>query len=286
MPKKSSVFLSYRRVSSKDLARYVHSRLTDLGFKVFIDVEELDGRRFASAIRQKIMESDYFLIILKPDTLDETSWVRRELVAALEDGKPIISLIADDFNFSQHVPLELVGLKDYSGIPYSEHYADEAIERIVKAIDASVEKRKSPLLLLAATGAAVVFLLLLVIGLPTLNLGSTATQTTTHTSTLEPGTPLSDEPTYTPSPTDTPTPLQMALEDARAFTGGNRDWEPFLFVFPDDPVRNRMVLVPVGSFRMGSDAGKPTNDLYICNVSLPPTGLTELRSHVLNTNYV
>jgi hypothetical protein len=209
MAKKPTVFLSYRRASSRELARYVHARLTSLGFKVFIDVEELDGKRFASAIRQKIMESDYFLIILKPDTLDESSWVRRELEAALEDAKPIIPLTADGFEFSKHVPPELAGLKDYSGIPYYDHFADEGIERIAKILEPPVDKRNSPLPLLAVGGAAIAIVaLLLVFGLPALSAAniSTDTPTPTFTDTVTPSATPSVEPTDTSTATETTQP--------------------------------------------------------------------------------
>ncbi len=55
-------------------------------------------------------------------------------------------------------------------------------------------------------------------------------------------------------PTDDP--QQMALDQARNFSGGNDDWEPILQAFDGVP----MVLVPAGCFEMGStrsDEEKP-----------------------------
>jgi formylglycine-generating enzyme required for sulfatase activity len=61
----------------------------------------------------------------------------------------------------------------------------------------------------------------------------------------------------TPLPTATPTPnpLQAALQLAQNFSGGNRDWQPFATIFPNDPTGAEMMLVPAGSFMMGSEDG-------------------------------
>jgi len=74
---------------------------------------------------------------------------------------------------------------------------------------------------------------------------ATRTPTPTHTFT----------PTHTPTSTltHTPDPVVVALEQARNFTGDeNTDWVAFATTFPDDPAAAPMVLVPVGSFQMGS----------------------------------
>lgn len=132
--KKPTVFLSYRRKNARELARYVHAKLTAYGADVFLDVETLNAVRFASVIEKEIIKRDYFLILLKPDTLDPDSWVRKEVEIALRHQKPIVPLIADGFDFSLHVPADLATLKEYGGIPYSDHYAEEAIARVAKAV--------------------------------------------------------------------------------------------------------------------------------------------------------
>lgn len=59
----------------------------------------------------------------------------------------------------------------------------------------------------------------------------------------------------TPVPTAILDTTTAALEQARTFTGThNTDWTPFATTFPDDPSGASMVLVPIGTFQMGSDA--------------------------------
>lgn len=58
--------------------------------------------------------------------------------------------------------------------------------------------------------------------------------------------------TPTPTPTNTPDPMEAALARALAFNGSNDEWRPFSTSFADDPTNTEMMLVPVGSFTMGS----------------------------------
>lgn len=218
MPNKPTIFLSYRRASSRELARFVHARLTALGADVFLDVETLNAVRFASVIEKEILERDYFLVLLKPDTLEPDSWVRREVQTALDHQKPIVPLTADNFDFSLHVPPELAGLKEYGGIPYSDHYADEAIARIAEAV--GLRTRKSSLPLLAGIGTVIVTAALFIIfGLPMLGNGTpatntpSATETPTTTSTVIPtqlASMLGEECDVEPNPNDPNAYLQRA----------------------------------------------------------------------------
>ncbi len=206
MANKPTIFLSYRRASSRELARFVHARLTALGADVFLDVETLNAVRFASVIEKEILQRDYFLILLKPDTLDPDSWVQREVQTALANHKPIVPLTADNFDFSQHVPPELAGLRDYGGIPYTDHYADEAIARIVEAV--GLRKGSFSLPLVAGVGALIVIAaLFIVFGLPVLAAGNTpsATETPTTSPTVLPtqlASTLGEECDVQPDPND------------------------------------------------------------------------------------
>ncbi|MEO1440014.1 MAG: formylglycine-generating enzyme family protein [Chloroflexota bacterium] len=63
--------------------------------------------------------------------------------------------------------------------------------------------------------------------------------------------------------------LDEALAGARAFTGGNADWQPFTHTFANDPTGAEMMLVPVGAFMMGSTEAEIDAALAQCNASDP-----------------
>lgn len=81
-------------------------------------------------------------------------------------------------------------------------------------------------------------------------LQTTATYTSAITNTPTPGV------TATP----TPDPVEAALARARTFNGTNEDWksQQFIHTFADDPAKAmdaQMMLVPLGTFMMGSENG-------------------------------
>jgi formylglycine-generating enzyme required for sulfatase activity len=81
-------------------------------------------------------------------------------------------------------------------------------------------------------------------------------------------------PTYTltpsPSPTSTPDPLQAALALARTGVTRNDDWAPFSHTFPDDPLNTVMMLVPAGTFTMGSSDAEIVAAVGLCQDAAAP----------------
>lgn len=135
MPQKPTVFISYRRQPSDDLARFLYDRLQLAGADVFFDREAINGGRFAAILEREIISRDYFLVILAPDTL-ESEWVRREIATALRHSDKV-SLIPVTVGFSlgsAPLPEEIAELVEYDAIQYEREYADASVERVVKAI--------------------------------------------------------------------------------------------------------------------------------------------------------
>jgi len=207
---KTTVFLSYRRNSSRELARYVHDKLVDFGADVFFDVETMNAGRFAAIIEHEIIQRQHFLIILKPDTLD-SEWVRREIQTALKYRKNIVILTADGFKFESHVHQEVSVLGEYNGIPYDYQFAEASLERVVKAL--GLNKRsitKSPLFWLASLAA--LSLMIIGIGIPALSqqrqeqFSPTLQIATASISSVLSVQTQNTQVTSLPSPSDTPSP--------------------------------------------------------------------------------
>jgi hypothetical protein len=196
MARSPTVFLSYQRNSSADLARYLHDRLEALGVDVFFDVESINAGRFAAIIEHEIVNREHFLVILTPTTL-ESEWVRREVRIALDHQKPVIPVTTQGFNFAQHMHDDVVGLEQYSGIPYDYQTADNAIERIKRALGLmnkapvrSASLIKLLLILAVATIVAVVAfggsLVSLLFPTPTTTILDTKTPNSTESATTGP----------------------------------------------------------------------------------------------------
>ncbi|MBI1281791.1 MAG: TIR domain-containing protein [Anaerolineaceae bacterium] len=238
-----TVFISYRRDPSADLARYIYVELERMGADAFFDVEDINGGRFDATIEREIIARDHFLVILAPQTL-ESEWVQRELQTALTHGKNIIPLETGGFSFSQHVPPELDELKRYGGIPYDFKSPETTFRRLARALQLptaatttgtalpiDVPPTKSSRSFSVGAALTIVLIILVIAGLvifgprffQQIAAAPTATQTPTTpapsptdeptvtrtpTPTSEPTiTPLS--PSATPSPTDVPAPTNI-----------------------------------------------------------------------------
>jgi hypothetical protein len=164
MPAKPSVFISYRRQPAADLARYIHHRLTTHRYDVFLDVETINGGRFANIIQQEIISRDVFVVILTPETL-QSEWVVREIKTALDSQKPIIPLAAQGFSFGVPLADEIKDLSDYDAIRWDNDFADTAFERLVKAIDPNYKANARPSWQGIAVLATVLIILVVIVAL-------------------------------------------------------------------------------------------------------------------------
>lgn len=133
------VFISYRRSCSWELSRLIYQRLTERGFTVFIDLEEIRGGNFDEKLTNNIETCEYFLPILSQGTLNldricnSKDWVRKEIELALTLNKKIIPIITEGFSFpdEQELPDSLRPLSKISGIRIPHDYFDEALEKLI-----------------------------------------------------------------------------------------------------------------------------------------------------------
>lgn len=129
------IFISYRRDGGEDLARILEYKLTDLGFKVFLDVESLRSGAFNKALFEKIEECTDVLVVLPPHGLDRCvnseDWVRLEIAHALEMKKNVIPIMMRNFTFPETLPKDIEALRYMSGVSASNEYFEATIERLV-----------------------------------------------------------------------------------------------------------------------------------------------------------
>ena len=84
MQSKYDIFISYRRESGAQYARILQLMLSQRGYKVFLDYDELTDGRFGNHIKEAIESSSIFMIILSRQSLqrckNEDDWVRANLL--------------------------------------------------------------------------------------------------------------------------------------------------------------------------------------------------------------
>ena len=101
------IFISYRRNDGYLLANLLASKLTELGYSVFYDREDLViGEDFPERLHQAVLECNDFISVVTPMYFgaeqngalrisDPEDWVHREISLAMKYNKRILPIILD-----------------------------------------------------------------------------------------------------------------------------------------------------------------------------------------------
>jgi YVTN family beta-propeller protein len=157
-----SVFISYRRASSKYVAVLLRDRLAGRGFDVFLDLESLDNGRFEDVILDEIARRAHFVVLIDPDTrlggpAPTTEWMQREIARALVAGANIVPVMVDGARFGDlALPEEIAGLADYNAVAFSHDYLDASVDKVARFLSGVGARTRKPealrRLLIAAFG--------------------------------------------------------------------------------------------------------------------------------------
>lgn len=145
MQSKYDIFISYRREGGAQYARILQLMLSQRGYKVFLDYDELTDGRFGNHIKEAIESSSIFMIILSKQSLqrckNEDDWVRCEILYAIKLGKSIIP-VNPDSSFDvipNNIPSEIIN--EIKGSQYSEVSFGQLLG---VTVDFMIEKRITP----------------------------------------------------------------------------------------------------------------------------------------------
>lgn len=162
------VFISYRRKGAgAGVAGELQSKLENLGFKVFLDVDKIGSGQFPEQIKHAIQECKDFLLVLSPGTLDrcvdEEDWVRREIMMAQEYGKNIIGVGLPGFVMpeAEALPEPLKSLTTRQVFVWTHEYRAASFEKIAENLVSSKLKKKKnhqKLMILAPIALALVII--------------------------------------------------------------------------------------------------------------------------------
>lgn len=136
-PPQSSIFISYRRSTSKFIARAIFEDVRRRGYNVFMDVESIDSGEFEKIILNQIAARAHFLVILTQGAVercaDPDDWLRREIEYAIDLERNIVPILVEDFSFEgteKHLVGKLSRLQDYNALTLHHDYFDEAMNRL------------------------------------------------------------------------------------------------------------------------------------------------------------
>ena len=242
------IFISYSR-KDLDFVEKLAEDIQQAGYDVWYDLTDLEGGdHWADELQAAIDESDVYMLVISPRSVD-SEWVEKEFIYADSKDKKIVPVLHEQTD----LPLWLINIHyvDIQGRKYNENFqqileAFDDDEEPVATVHRSVKRTRglSPTLIGGIIGG-VVLILAAIFGLPALLRGPESTPTVTVTDTS-----VASDPTLIPAPatetsapdeptpvedTPTPEPLSPEITDAKGA---------------------EMVLIPAGSFTMGSEAGE------------------------------
>ena len=156
-------FISYRREGGASQARLIKSELTSRGYRVFLDVADLEKGHFDEKLLATIAQTPNFLLVLAPSSLDrcvnESDWLRRELRHAMATKRNIVPICLPGFFFPPSLPADIAELSRHQAVEYSHTLFEATLEKILKAIgkpaEASGVSRRLTLAGAGATAAVV-----------------------------------------------------------------------------------------------------------------------------------
>ena len=132
-----AIFISYRRQTSSFIARAIFQDLCSHGYDVFMDVESIDSGAFDQIILHQIAARPHFLVILTPGTVERCAepgdWLRREIEYAIEMGRNVVPILANNFNFrgtERYLTGTLSQLSSLNGPTLYHEYFDAAMEKL------------------------------------------------------------------------------------------------------------------------------------------------------------
>ena len=140
------VFISYRRVGGRDVARILQLQLVQRGLRCFFDFDELQNGDFNEAIYDAIDRSKNFIVVLSNGALErcvnEGDWVRREIECALEKKINVVPVAPNDAPraYPAKLPPSLECLRKLQIAPLNmedllEESVDKIIRRSLKGVD-------------------------------------------------------------------------------------------------------------------------------------------------------
>ena len=129
------IFISYRREGGFDTAKLIAATLRHARYRVFLDVESLRAGKFNEQLYSVIEQCKDFIVVLPKDGLDrcvqETDWVRQEIIHAMTHEKNIIPVMLAGFKWPETMPAGLEALKYIQSLAAGDHeYFDAAMDKL------------------------------------------------------------------------------------------------------------------------------------------------------------
>jgi hypothetical protein len=166
----ATVFISYRRQDSAQLAYLIKETLERQKISVFFDIKDLDTTgAFPPMISRAIAEAKVFICLLGPHTL-ESPWVCKEIEQAYNLGLTLIPVLQPGFTELANPPDSVKRLLEHQGVivPEQVDYLSTTLDAITARVKSALKTPPaalSPKVLYAVLAVEVIVGLILILGI-------------------------------------------------------------------------------------------------------------------------
>ena len=151
LPQKDNtdIFISYRRIDGRDVARTIEQALKFANYKnVFFDYTSIQDGNFNLKILDAIYSCKDFILVLSPMAMKRCSkkgdWVAREIRTALKYKSHIIPVVIEDskgstvWSWPRNLPKDLEELKNIEQLPFQMGtYFPDAMRNLINRLNSS-----------------------------------------------------------------------------------------------------------------------------------------------------
>ncbi|MDX2076371.1 MAG: SUMF1/EgtB/PvdO family nonheme iron enzyme [bacterium] len=131
-----TVFISYRRSTSQELARSIFMHLKYNGYDAFFDVNTMDNGAFDDIILNQIGARTHFISIISKGAFErcvnDGDWVRREIEEAMRLGRNVVPILWEGCDFTHETNFLPDHIRDdfrrLSGLPLTHFYFDSGMD--------------------------------------------------------------------------------------------------------------------------------------------------------------
>lgn len=140
---KYDVFISHsRKYGDNEIANLIYDKLSPY-YSVYLDIRTQDMGRFDELLEEYVCNCNDFILIISKNSIENESWVWKEVRWAKENHKNIIPVYVDANNIAkERFPEDLGDISKISWVEYHEKRVDEVIKAIVKYLKTKPNIRK------------------------------------------------------------------------------------------------------------------------------------------------
>jgi TIR domain len=102
-----NIFISHKQTLSSAFGLLIYERLRNLGMNPFIDKDIPIGDDWEGHLKKMVEQSQYYIILLAPETWNEASMVYKEFTWAVEGKLTILPIWHNGLKDGDHLPDEL-----------------------------------------------------------------------------------------------------------------------------------------------------------------------------------